>query len=243
MSSNLSRRDLFALGLPLTAQGADTTRADSRLKVVVVGGHPDDPESGCGGTMARYAQNGHDVVALYLTRGEAGISGKSQEEAAKIRTREAGEACRILGARPLFAGQIDGATEINRARYREFQEILAAERPDIVFAHWPVDTHPDHCAASLLTYRAWQAAARKWALYYYEVMSGSQTQNFRPSLFVNIAETVEKKRAACFAHKSQNPAEFWAHHEEMQRFRGMECKAKAAEAFVPYVNGPHPELP
>jgi len=28
------------------------------LKVVCVGGHPDDPESGCAGTLARYAEPG-----------------------------------------------------------------------------------------------------------------------------------------------------------------------------------------
>src|SRR5438309_701098 len=60
-----------------------------KLTIVVAGGHPDDPESGCGGTMARYADAGNKVISLYLTRGEAGIPGKSHDEAAAIRTREA----------------------------------------------------------------------------------------------------------------------------------------------------------
>jgi len=34
----------------------------------------DDPESGCAGTLARYAQLGHRVTVVYLTRGERGIS-------------------------------------------------------------------------------------------------------------------------------------------------------------------------
>src|SRR5262245_34968881 len=86
----------------------------SPLRVVCVGAHPDDPESGCGGTLARYAQLGHRVSVIYLTRGEAGIAGKSHKEAADIRTAEAESACKLLGARPLFAGQVDGATEVNR---------------------------------------------------------------------------------------------------------------------------------
>ena len=45
--------------------------------MVCVGAHPDDPESGCGGTLARYAAAGHRVTVLYLTRGEAGIAGQS----------------------------------------------------------------------------------------------------------------------------------------------------------------------
>ena len=38
-----------------------------KLKVACVGAHPDDPESGCGGTLARYSQAGHRVTILYLT--------------------------------------------------------------------------------------------------------------------------------------------------------------------------------
>src|SRR3954447_12580903 len=86
---------------------------DRKLKVVVVGAHPDDPESSCGGTMARYADLGHEVVAVYLTRGEAGIKGKTAEEAAAIRTAEAQRACSILKASAVFAGQIDGKAEVN----------------------------------------------------------------------------------------------------------------------------------
>src|SRR5215475_560744 len=81
------------------------------LKVVCVGGHPDDPESGCAGTLARYAELGHSVTVIYLTRGERGIRDKSIEEAAKIRSAECENACKVVGAKPLFFGQIDGATE------------------------------------------------------------------------------------------------------------------------------------
>src|SRR5436309_10902173 len=125
---SVTRRDLIGgiaassasvLGLPLVGAAEDKP-ADKALKVVVVGGHPDDPESGCGGTMARLGDLGHDVVALYLTRGEAGIRGKLHDEAARIRTAEAGKACQILKARPIFAGQIDGATEVAPERYKAF---------------------------------------------------------------------------------------------------------------------------
>ena len=117
---SISRRTLMArtgqaaigaLGLPLLSEGAGEAQRP-RLKIVVAGAHPDDPESSAGGTMARYADLGHEVVALYLTRGEAGIRGKSHAEAARIRTAEAEKACAILKARAVFAGQIDGSSEV-----------------------------------------------------------------------------------------------------------------------------------
>src|SRR5689334_22270525 len=83
------------------------------LKILCVGGHPDDPESGCGGTLAKFASLGNDVSIIYLTRGEAGIAGKTHDEAASIRTNEAVAACKILNTQSIFAGQIDGDTIVN----------------------------------------------------------------------------------------------------------------------------------
>jgi LmbE family N-acetylglucosaminyl deacetylase len=235
--------------LPLAAQAGAAARQAStpgspagKLKVVVVGGHPDDPESGCGGTMARYAALGHDVVSLYLTRGEAGIGGKNHEEAARIRTAEAEQACKILGARAMFAGQIDGATEVTPQWYTKFRELLLGEKPNIVFVHWPIDTHPDHRAAYMLTFETWLRAPNKFALYFFEVMTGSQSQNFSPTAYVDITSTEGKKREACFAHRSQNPEGLYQAHDQMNRFRGMEGGAKFAEAFVRYVGDPGKEL-
>jgi LmbE family N-acetylglucosaminyl deacetylase len=203
------------------------------LKIVCVGGHPDDPESGCGGTLARYAALGHAVTVIYLTRGEAGIPGKSHDEAGAIRSAECGAACRILGAKPVFAGQTDGATVVDGKAAESLHRLLSAERPDVVFTQWPIDTHPDHQAASTLTFRAWLSAGRGFALYYYEVNLGSQTMSFHPTDYVDITAVREKKKAALFAHKSQNGEEIYReHHEPMENFRGREAGTAAAEAFV-----------
>src|SRR5436305_13429099 len=72
-----------ANSLPLVSAPAGSGAA--RLTVVCVGGHPDDPESGCGWTLARYGALGHGVTVGYLTRGERGLAGKACYEAAKIR--------------------------------------------------------------------------------------------------------------------------------------------------------------
>src|SRR6059036_704645 len=143
--------------LPLASTPAESRAAS--LRIVCVGAHPDDPESGCGGTLARYAALGHAVTVIYLTRGERGISGKSLDEAARIRSAECATACKIMGAKPVFFGQIDGATEVTRAHVDAMRRLLAAEHPDVVFTHWPVDTHMDHQVASVLTIRAWMGAA------------------------------------------------------------------------------------
>src|SRR6266404_2566054 len=125
--NNISRRDfvskslavaspamLAANALPLVAAESEPGAA-RKLKVVCVGGHPDDPESGCAGTLTRYAQLGHSVTVIYLTRGERGIRDKGLDDPARIRSAESETACKIIGAKAMFFGQIDGATEITRA--------------------------------------------------------------------------------------------------------------------------------
>lgn len=236
------------VGLPLAEVSSGSTQGETpapkrKLKIIVAGAHPDDPESGCGGTVARYTELGHEVAVFYLTRGEAGIRGKSHDEAAAIRTAEAKKACEILKARPVFVGQIDGSAEVNPARYTEFTRMLEAESPDLVYTHWPVDTHRDHRAISLLVFDAWLSGGKKFALYYFEVLSGAQTSQFRPTHYVDITPTEAKKRAACFAHASQDPDDFYQYHDAMNRFRGMEAGRTYAEAFVRHAQSPDDSLP
>ena len=193
--------------------------------------------------MARLADMGHEVVALYVTRGEAGIKGKTHVEAGTIRSEEAKKACELLKVRAVFANQVDGATELTPGRYDEFRRMLQSEKPEMVFTHWPIDTHRDHRITSLLVYDAWLSGGRKFALYYYEVSTGEETQLFQPTHYVNIGATESRKRAACFAHASQDPASFYAYHQEMHRFRGHEGGYKRAEAFIHHSQSPAEPLP
>jgi N-acetylglucosamine malate deacetylase 1 len=232
--SALLATPLMLTATPFSLASAENEAANSRkLNVVCVGGHPDDPESGCAGTLARYAELGHTVTIIYLTRGERGIRDKALDEAAKIRSAECEAACKIMGAKPLFFGQIDGATEVNAAHVNAMTKLLSAEKPDVVFAHWPIDTHMDHQVASFLTIRACMATRPQPHLYFFEVNSGSQSQGFAPNTYVDISRFVDKKKKALFAHVSQDGKGIWRqHHEVIATWRGREAGVGAAEAFV-----------
>ncbi|MGC8751582.1 PIG-L deacetylase family protein [Hydrotalea sp.] len=192
------------LSLPNLLQAQTGTKVN-RKKIVCVGAHPDDPESGCGGTLAMLTNLGHSVTIIYLTTGEAGIPNKSHEEAATIRKQEAINACKILSAKPVFAGQIDGATIADNATLKQLNKLITSEQPDIVFTHWAIDSHKDHQIASLLTIQCWVANAAKFELYFFEVCNGEQTMGFHPTDWVNISDTQAIKRAAVYCHTSQDP--------------------------------------
>lgn len=220
------------LMLPLSMQAGEKWLQGYK-KVLVIGAHPDDPESMCAGTMLKLKAMGTEVVAVYLTSGEAGIVGKTHEQARTIRQAEARKACEVLGVRAVFLTQTDGNAEVNKERYAEMKALIEAEQPDMVITHWPIDSHRDHRVCSILVYDAWRMTGRGFDLYYSEVMTGMQTQNFTPNLWVDITDYRDKKIEAYLCHESQElEGAVKEYHDTMERMRGMECQAKYAEAFV-----------
>lgn len=214
---------------------------ERKLKVVVAGGHPGDPEYGCGGTIARYAGMGHEVVLLYLNDGAWPASKGGAP--ASVRMAEAAKACRILKARPLYAGQINGNAVVDSAHYDHYRKILEDEQPDIVITQWPVDHHRDHRAISTLTFDAWLQMGRRFTLYYYEVSDGEDTLQFAPTHYVDITAMEAVKREACYAHASQTPGKFYALQDQVARFRGIESGFERAEGFILQVRSPYEALP
>lgn len=181
-------------------------------KVLVIGAHPDDPETCCGGTIITLKNAGYDVVVVYMTRGQSGISGKSKEEAGAIRTQEALNACEI---------------------YDEMRELIIQENPGIVFTHWTLDLHRDHRVCSCLVLEAWKRLKYKFDLYFFEPMTGAQAQLFTPIDYIDITDVAEQKRKACDCHVSQGMDHIYSDwHEHMERFRGCEFHCQRAEAFV-----------
>lgn len=220
------------LMLPLSMQAGEKWLQGYK-KVLVIGAHPDDPESMCAGTMLKLKAMGAEVVAVYFTSGEAGIVGKTHEQARTIRQAEARKACEVLGVRAVFMTQTDGNAEVNKERYAEMKALIEAEQPDMVITHWPIDSHRDHRVCSILVYDAWRMTGRGFDLYYSEVMTGMQTQNFTPTLWVDITDYRDKKIEAYLCHESQEiDGVIKEYHDTMERMRGMECQAKYAEAFV-----------
>jgi LmbE family N-acetylglucosaminyl deacetylase len=215
----------FVPGLAALQQGSAT----KRLKVVVFGGHPDDPESGAGGLIAALTGRGHEVILAYGTayRGDRQFFGRPEAE---VRRAEASAACKVLGATPKFFPYAHEKLVADQATVRDVSTWLEEVKPDIVVTHWPLDTHENHHAVSSLV---WQCYQRKggWNLYFFEVETDQQTIAFRPELYLDIQPVREIKRRSLDEHKSQDPAKIWAFHERMHRRRGSECGAEFAEAY------------
>jgi LmbE family N-acetylglucosaminyl deacetylase len=231
----ISTLGLALTGSAVTNEAANGNRitTNKKLTIVCVGAHPGDPEFGCGGTLLKASEAGHQVMVLYLTRGEASDPSKSFSEMADLRTKEAETSCRILKVTPSFAGQIDGDTEYTKKTSEEFAKQILAAKPDLVLTHWPLDTHKDHQIAGLLTLNAWARSGQAFQLYFYEVNTGDETMAFNPTDHEDISIYRARKKQALMAHQTQNPGEVYDRFfKAMEDFRGLEAGVSAAEACI-----------
>jgi N-acetyl-1-D-myo-inositol-2-amino-2-deoxy-alpha-D-glucopyranoside deacetylase len=141
--------------------------------LLLVHAHPDDEAISTGGAMMKAKADGHRVVLVTSTRGEAGEIYNMDEQATRprlgeVRTKELESAARILGVdRVEFLGyrdsgmvgtpENDDPRSFHQASLDEAAAKLAAilreERPDVVVTYDADGTygHPDHIKAHHVT--------------------------------------------------------------------------------------------
>jgi LmbE family N-acetylglucosaminyl deacetylase len=219
---------LATVAMPPSNAG-EQGQPDKKLRVVVFGGHPDDPESGAGGLIAMLTRQGHEVVVAYGTAFRGGRRFLHRPEA-EVRREEATAACEVLGATPKFFPYAHEKLVTDEATLKEVSAWLDEVKPDIVVTHWPLDTHPNHHVVGSLV---WQSYKRRggWNLYFFEVMTDQQTVAFEPDLYLDIGPVRDVKKRALMEHRSQEPGAIWEDHEKMHRRRGAECGVEFAEAY------------
>lgn len=197
------------------------------MNVLAIGAHPDDLEFGCAGTLIRHAQRGDRVFLAVATDGDRG--GTAQTRRAEQRS----SAQTIGAADVLFLSYPDTLFECNRESITRLEEVIRQVGAQIVYTHYVEDTHQDHRNLS----RAVVPAARTVPnLLYFE---GLSSQDFTPTIFVNIGPVIHRKMAALEAHASQVEK---TNIENMNildisrsaaSFRGIQGRVTYAEGFVP----------
>ncbi len=198
------------------------------MKILAIGAHPDDIEVGCGGTLAKYAQAGNDIYLLVMTDGHRGGN-------RTVRKREQRNSAKILKPRQLFWGGCED-TLLSHSMNKMIQDIEAVLKktcPDFIFIQYDDDTHQDHRSLAKATISATRYVRN---VLFYE---GPTTQNFSPTVFVDIKETMDTKFATLLAHQSQvqkTNIEGLSITDIVRStavFRGIQGRVQFAEGFVP----------
>ena len=239
---------------------ADTTQdtpaePPAPARVMSIHAHPDDQEFSVGGTLAKWARTGSQIVTVCVTRGQAGTNSrvappKSREALAAVREEEQRNACRVLGVQEVvFLDYMDGELQPSIALRRDLTRLIRKHRPDAVVCGDPTVrffgdnyiNHPDHRAAADVALDATFPSAGTLFIFPELLEEGLQPHEVKtvyifgsekPNVFVDISSVMEVKLAALKEHRSQlggwDPGEMltqWA--EEQGKARGL----KAAEAF------------
>lgn len=195
------------------------------MNILAIGAHPDDIEFGCGGTLIKYAQKGHNVYLLILTTGSVGGD-------PEIRKKEQEDAAKFMKAKQVFWGDFqDTELPINKALISTIEDVINKTKPHAVFFNYIDDTHQDHRVIS----QAGTSATRYTKeVLYYEVPT---SQNFQPDIFVDIGGVLDKKLELLKIHASQvdkTKVENLTILESAQScaiFRGYQGRVKYAEGF------------
>jgi LmbE family N-acetylglucosaminyl deacetylase len=192
-------------------------------KIAVIIAHPDDAEFICAGTVARWAEEGHEIVYILLTSGDKGSDDPTMTSARLVETREAEqrEAARILGVEDvIFMKYPDAELEPNLELRREITRMIRKLKPDVVVCQDPtvrwVDTqyinHPDHRAAGEATLAAVFPAARDRLTFPELLAEGLEPHKVReiylagaqtPDVAIDITAQMERKLESLRAHASQ----------------------------------------
>lgn len=185
--------------------------------MLVIAVHPDDPEFGAGGTIAKWALAGREVTYVLITSGDKGSHDRSlrPEEVAAIREREQRAAADVLGVKDvLFLRHADGLVENNIALRRELMAIVREREPHIVLTMDPwrrYQLHPDHRACGCAALDAvW--SAREWNIFPEQIRAGKDPWRVKEIYLFwsdqndhweDIGDTVELRIRSLAAHTSQ----------------------------------------
>jgi N-acetyl-1-D-myo-inositol-2-amino-2-deoxy-alpha-D-glucopyranoside deacetylase len=139
--------------------------------------HPDDEALACGGTLARLAEGGAQVVIVCASRGELGslsdpalVAGR---DLATVRAEELEASAHVLGARDVVQlDHADGCLRWSDGLEAELAALIAGHRPDAVITfdadglYW----HPDHIGVHERATAAVAARGREAPQLYYVSM-------------------------------------------------------------------------
>ena len=192
---------------------------DTPERAMLVIPHPDDGESGCAGTVAKWVREGCKVLYVVTTNGDKGSADPemTSERLAAIREKEQCKAADVLGVQDVvFLGYGDGELEDTpEFRGRVVREIRRW-RPDVVFAMDPFragsHTHRDHRVSGQVALDACFPYARDLLHFPQHIADGLEPFKVgtillwgseNPDIVIDIGPTLDLKREALGAHASQ----------------------------------------
>jgi LmbE family N-acetylglucosaminyl deacetylase len=195
------------------------------LSVLAIGAHPDDIEIGAGGLLLGLAGKLSRVRYLVLTG--------TAERHAEARTA----ARAFVPDADLDVTLLDLPEGRFPAAWQQVKDAIEAvallETPDLIIAPSPADAHQDHRAIGEIV----PTVFRDHLCLAYEIPKwDGDLGRGRPSVYYPLTDAVARQKAELLhkCYPSQQGRDWWDDEVflGLARLRGMECRARYAEAFT-----------
>jgi LmbE family N-acetylglucosaminyl deacetylase len=175
--------------------------------VMVFCAHPDDEVLGVGGTIAKYAGEGIEVVTVIFSSGERSHPWMKKHVTVGARQKETEKAASILGIKKTINLGLKDGTLLKESKGSIFEKIISIiseHNPDKIFTHAIDDPHLDHHAVYKIVTKAIQAMNYAGNAYSYEVWNPLNIMKRKmPKMYVDISATFSTKVRALKCFKSQ----------------------------------------
>ena len=207
--------------------------------VLLICAHPDDEILGAGGTIAKYAKEGKEVVAVIFSYGEKSHWWLKKKFTVEMRVKESKAAAEIVGIKEtVFLGLKDFELkeEIKKKKnLKLLEKMILKYKPSKIFTHSPDDIiYSDHRAVWDAVEKVTKKMGFEGDIYVFNIWAKDVRLSRNPKLFIDISGTFSLKWKALKCFRSQHiyifqlyPALLW------RAFRnGLENKCRFAEAFI-----------
>ena len=192
-------------------------------RLLVIQAHPDDAEISSGGTIARWAAAGSEIIYCSITSGDKGTKDPhlSSEDLVTIREREQQEAAAVLGVQDVIFLHYHDATLVPDLNLRlDLTRVIRQVRPTAIMCFDPSTrfqgdgyiNHPDHLAAGEASLAAVFPSCRDRRTFPELLAEGLEPIEV-PSVYlfgtayadcwIDISDHVDTKLAALRKHASQ----------------------------------------
>lgn len=222
------------------------------MKVLAVGCHPDDLEIACGGTLRKYVEQGAEVYMCHVANGDQGHVVIEPGPLAEIRTKEAENAGKIIGAKEVINLNVSDmqVNSHNLEVMDAMADVVRFARPDVIITHNDDDYMLDHKETSVIATngsfcsglghrpRKYDAFSSFIPVFFMDTLAGV---NFQPSHYVDITDQIDTKIKALECHESQlkwmfehDGIDFADMVRTCSKYRGYQCGVAYAEGFRAY---------
>ena len=210
----MKRTLLVVLFLSTFFSAATVCGAQTRLRIICFGAHPDDAELKAGGVAAMWAARGHEVKFVAVTNGDIGHWRDAGGPLARRRRAEVQRAAKIFGISVEVLDNHDGDLQPTLENRKTLTRLIREWNADIVMSHRPNDYHPDHRYTGILVQDAAYMVAvpnflpevaplRRNPVFLFYSDRFEKPNPFEPDIVVAIDAVMEKKLDALLGMESQ----------------------------------------